>query len=211
MRTLGWIFTIFGCISCIGAASAGNNIFGPCVFIALGIFLINKSKDSTSKDSVSVSTSSSNTPSKSSPKSETAKPQSRISLKDINASLTLSQRESAMCLIAFFGGFNNDYRNDLLIRKISENAATFFGFNFNPEEMAFVLKKHSDIDSILDSIKTIKQKNAIEFLILSCHDLCKISNYPQAQDLLKMIVAKIGYDETSFNRLVLSYSKNQIF
>ena len=40
MKTTGWVFTIIGILSFIGAASQGDNTFGPLFWIGLGITLI---------------------------------------------------------------------------------------------------------------------------------------------------------------------------
>lgn len=40
MKTTGWVFTIIGILSFIGAASNGDNTFGPLFWIGLGITLI---------------------------------------------------------------------------------------------------------------------------------------------------------------------------
>lgn len=42
MKTTGWVLLAFGGLSCLGALTAGNSIFGPLFFIALGLLLINK-------------------------------------------------------------------------------------------------------------------------------------------------------------------------
>lgn len=42
MKTTGWIFTIIGVLAFFGAALKGHSVFGPCFFLALGVYLINK-------------------------------------------------------------------------------------------------------------------------------------------------------------------------
>lgn len=42
MKTTGWIFTIIGVLAFFGAAFKGHSVFGPCFFLALGVYLINK-------------------------------------------------------------------------------------------------------------------------------------------------------------------------
>lgn len=207
MRKLGWIFAIFGILSCIGAATANNSTIGPLFFIALGIFLIHKSDEKSEKDSSSSRTIvSSQSASISSSQNEISNSKRKISIDQIYSGLTRPQREASMCLIAFFGGFNNNSSNDFLVRKISENAASFFGFKFTEDEMAFILSHNTDITSIIDSIKTIRQKNVIEFLLLSCHDLVKISHSTEAEQVLKFMISEIGYDYVSFKNLVNTYS-----
>lgn len=48
MKIAGWIILALGILSFTGAALASHSVFGPCFFIALGIFLINKSNEKNS-------------------------------------------------------------------------------------------------------------------------------------------------------------------
>lgn len=45
MRTTGWVLLVLGALSCLGALTAGDSIFGPLFFIAMGLMFINKSKN----------------------------------------------------------------------------------------------------------------------------------------------------------------------
>lgn len=45
MKTVGWFLLVFGGLACLGALTAGDSIFGPVFFIALGLMLINKSNN----------------------------------------------------------------------------------------------------------------------------------------------------------------------
>ena len=49
MKTTGWVLLVLGGLSCLGALTAGHNIFGPILFIAIGIVLINKSNNDNKK------------------------------------------------------------------------------------------------------------------------------------------------------------------
>ena len=49
MKTTGWIILVFGGLSCLGALIAGHSIFGPVLFIALGLMVINKSNKNNNK------------------------------------------------------------------------------------------------------------------------------------------------------------------
>ena len=40
MKVVGWIFVVYGALSLIGAAAAGNSAFGPLFWIGLGIALV---------------------------------------------------------------------------------------------------------------------------------------------------------------------------
>ena len=45
MKITGWIILVLGILSFTGAAIASHSVFGPCFFIALGAFLIQKSNN----------------------------------------------------------------------------------------------------------------------------------------------------------------------
>lgn len=45
MKIAGWICTILGALSFIGALSAGHNPLGPVFWFALGIFLLYRAKN----------------------------------------------------------------------------------------------------------------------------------------------------------------------
>ena len=45
MKVAGWIILVLGLLSSTGAAIASHSVFGPCFFIALGAFLIQKSNN----------------------------------------------------------------------------------------------------------------------------------------------------------------------
>lgn len=45
MKAIGWVLLVLGGLSCLGALTAGHSIFGPIFFIAIGLMLINKSKN----------------------------------------------------------------------------------------------------------------------------------------------------------------------
>lgn len=40
MKVAGWILIVFGALSLIGAAAAGNSAFGPLFWIGLGIAFV---------------------------------------------------------------------------------------------------------------------------------------------------------------------------
>lgn len=44
MKTWGWILAVMGTLSFIGCIYKGNSVLGPTVFIALGIYLIEKAR-----------------------------------------------------------------------------------------------------------------------------------------------------------------------
>ncbi|HRM57025.1 MAG TPA: hypothetical protein PLP97_07250 [Prevotella sp.] len=49
MKIAGWICTILGVISLLGAIVAGDNPLGPTFWLALGIFLLYKANKNDNK------------------------------------------------------------------------------------------------------------------------------------------------------------------
>lgn len=45
MKIAGWICTILGVVSFLGAVVAGNNPLGPTFWLALGIFLLYRANE----------------------------------------------------------------------------------------------------------------------------------------------------------------------
>lgn len=45
MKKIGWVLLVLGGLSCLGALTAGDRIFGPTFLIAIGLMLINKSNN----------------------------------------------------------------------------------------------------------------------------------------------------------------------
>lgn len=217
MKVGGWICLVIGLLSFLGAATKGDSVFGPCFFIALGAFLLyrvnnrkSKSDDNQglnlnpeSQDTVNIKPvnllySPSNKENK---KYETKKD----NLIDIQANLSLEQREAAMCLIAFFGGFCNDFNDDAPIL-IFKHAATFFGLSDNPDDMFHMMKKYQNADNLIDTVLTIKQHKAKEFLLLSCYDLTKLSGNYEAKELFQNITTDMGYNKEQFQQLITKYN-----
>lgn len=40
MKAIGWILVVIGGLSFLGAATAGDGVFGPCFCLGLGITLV---------------------------------------------------------------------------------------------------------------------------------------------------------------------------
>ena len=126
------------------------------------------------------------------------------SLEDIQAQLTLQQREAAMCLISFFGGYNINLMDDAPIL-LFKQSAIFFGLPDSPVVLSKIMLKYTDADTLVDIVLTIKPIKAKEFLLLTCYDLFKSSGKPEAYDLLFNIANDLGYDKTRFEQLIRRY------
>lgn len=218
MRTAGWICLIIGVISFFGAALKGNSVFGPLFWIGLGAFLLdraNKRKQKTESDPIKTENLT---------KVETRTQEVVVgpisdnnqadvdihadqqleSLEDIQAQLTLPQREAAMCMISFFCGYNSNLTEDASIMLLKQSAL-FYGLPDSPLFLSKIMSKYSDADTLLDIVLTIKPVKAKEFLLLSCYDLIKSTGKQEAFDLLFNIANDMGYDRTKMEQLILLY------
>ena len=221
MRIAGWICLVIGVLSFFGAALKGNSVFGPVFWIGLGAFLlyrVNNKEEEREKKHIKLDQQSKEEThiqeniTKSIP--ETTQIESPVlpiqqleSLEDIQAQLTLQQREAAMCLISFFGGYNNNLMDDAPIM-LFKQSAVFFGLPDSPVVLSKIMSKYTDADTLVDIVLTIKPIKAKEFLLLTCYDLINSSGKPEAYDLLFIlfnIANDMGYDKTRFEQLIRLY------
>ncbi len=217
MKTAGWICLVIGVLSFFGAALKGNSVFGPFFWIGLGAFLLyraNNKEESKKRSSELDQHPENSTQAQESiiePVSETNQdnipklPIKKLeSLEDIQTQLTLQQREAAMCLISFFGGYNNNLMDDAPIR-LFKQSAIFFGLSDSPAVLSKIMSKYTDADTLVDIVLTIKPVKAKEFLLLTCYDLIKSSGKSEAYDLLFNIAKDMGYSKTRLEQLIRLY------
>lgn len=218
MRTAGWICLVIGVLSFFGAALKGNSVFGPLFWIGLGAFLLYRvnNKDDEhekkptkphqqSKEMMQVQESITKSVPESKQNEPPKLPNPQLeSLEDIQAQLTLQQREAAMCLISFFGGYNNNLMDDVPIM-LFKQSAIFFGLPDSPAALSKIMSKYTDADTLVDIVLTIKPIKAKEFLLLTCYDLIKSSGKSEAYDLLFNIANDMGYDKARFEQLIRLY------
>lgn len=218
MKTVGWIFLIFGALSFFGAAFKGHSVFGPLFWIGLGAFLLyrfnNKEQESEKRTNDGNVSSIENAEVQESRITSSSKNiQNDIqelsnlqleSLEDIHAQLTLQQREAAMCMISFFGGYNNNLMDEVPVM-LFKQSAIFFGLPDSPAVLSKIMSKYTDADTLIDIVLTIKPVKAKEFLLLTCYDLIKSSGQSEAFDLLLNIANDMGYDKARFTNLIKNY------
>jgi hypothetical protein len=218
MKTSGWICLVLGILSFIGAALKEDGLLGPTFVIALGAFLLYRAthKEQEHKDNRKVSAVSSASINNQQINQSTNKfpghvvdtqvaGNKSVGLDEIQSHLTLQQREASMCLISFFGGFNNNLLDDAPMM-IFKQAAAFFGIPDSPIEVSQIMAKYSDADTLVDTVLTIKDIKAKEFLLLSCYDLIKSAGNSEADELLFNIARDMGYNKDKFLRLISAYS-----
>lgn len=212
MKITGWICLILGVLSFIGASSKGHSVFGPCFFIALGAFFLYRvnNKDFKEKEIPSKNYNSDTKWSTTDMDQyivcgeESEQETTKESLEEIKSQLTLTQKESALCLIAFFGGFNNNLEDKAPLR-IFRQAAQFFGLSTSPMEISKIMAKHSNADELIDTVITIPSKVAKDFLILSCYDIITTSGYIESFEILTNIVKEMGYSSEELTKLLDQY------
>jgi hypothetical protein len=125
MKTAGWIFVVIGALAFLGAASKGGNVFGPLFWIGIGILLLylKREREENNKEETIAETTKPK-------KTETLKVQEKKSeVIDVeqNYPVTFEQKEAALCLIAFFAGYNEDIMTNDAAYMISSQSAIFFG------------------------------------------------------------------------------------
>lgn len=213
MRIAGWIFIVFGALSFFGAALKGHSVFGPLFWIGLGAFFLYRASIKNIKKPIASDEmakgdhqddNSINLVRDDNVRVEAAQSQRLESLDEIQSLLTLQQREAAMCLIAFFGGYNDNLMDDAPIL-LFKQAALFFGLPDSISVLSKIMSKYGDADMLVDIVLTIKPVKAKEFLLLTCYDLIKSSNKSEAYDLLFGIANDMGYDRQRFTNLISRY------
>ena len=66
--------------------------------------------------------------------------------------VTFEQKEAALCLIAFFAGYNDDLTTDGSAYMVSYQSAIFFGIGNYKETLTAALPKYQDADKLIKSI-----------------------------------------------------------
>lgn len=209
MKTAGWLFIVIGALAFLGAISKGNSVFGPLFWIGMGSVLIylKSEKREIKEEKPTTGT--------------TLLRQPEIPLQNVDnsvlkrveqcTSVSFEQKEAAICLIAFFAGYNDNIDTNDAVYMVSYQAAIFFGIENYKEVLTGALPKYQDADKLIDTILTIKDGNSREFLLLTCYDLTKMSRKTEAYEFLYNIANEMGYNKDRFNKLINQYSERLAF
>ena len=192
MKTAGWILIVIGALAFIGAASKGDSVFGPLFWIGIGTVLLylKREKEENNKEKTIAETA---TPLKTETlKVEEKKPE--VIDVEQNFPVTFEQKEAALCLIAFFAGYNDDIITNDAAYMISYQSAIFFGIGNYKETLTAALPKYQDADKLIDTVLTIKDRKSREFILLTCYDLTKMSGKSEAYEFLYNIAYEMGYN-----------------
>jgi hypothetical protein len=211
MKTAGWILIVIGALAFIGAASKGDSVFGPLFWIGIGIVLLylKREREENDKEKTITETTTSK-------KTEILKVEEKNEKKpevidvEQNSQVTFEQKEAALCLIAFFAGYNEDIMTNDAAYMISYQSAIFFGIGNYKETLTAALPKYQDADKLIDTVLTIKDRKSREFILLTCYDLTKMSGKSEAYDFLYNIANEMGYNREKLHKLIGQYSERPI-
>ena len=182
MKTAGWIFIVIGALAFLGAASKGHSVFGPLFWIGIGGVLIylKREKEETNEKRTAVEPTAPKQPEKPQLEEEKAKTKNVEQCTPV----TFEQKEAALCLIAFFAGYNDDLTTDGAAYMVSYQSAIWFGIGNYKETLTAALPKYQDADKLIDTVLTIKDTKSREFILLTCYDLTKMSGKAEAYEFL---------------------------
>ena len=205
MKTTGWIFIVIGALAFLGAASKGHSVFGPLFWIGIGGVLIylKREKEETNEKRTAVEPTAPKQPEKPQLEEEKAKTKNVEQFTPV----TFEQKEAALCLIAFFAGYNDDLTTDGSAYMVSYQSAIFFGIGNYKETLTAALPKYQDADKLIDTVLTIKDRKSREFILLTCYDLTKMSGKAEAFEFLYNIANEMGYDKERLHKLIDQYSE----
>ncbi len=205
MKTAGWIFIVIGALAFLGAASKGNSVFGPLFWIGLGGVLLYLKRES---DENKVEHTKVVPPSPKDIVNPTESEASKNSKSmEQSSPVSFEQKEAALCLIAFFAGYNDDLSTDGAAYMVSYQSAIFFGIGNYKETLTAALPKYQDADKLIDTVLTIKDRKSKEFILLTCYDLTKMSGKDEAYEFLYNIADEMGYNKERYQRLIEQYSE----
>lgn len=200
MKTVGWIFIVIGALSFLGAAAKGNSVFGPLFWIGIGgvLLYLKREREENKEESSGV------VPSKKKVSVKPAEKEMCLEAEPLEelTSFTFEQKEAALCLIAFFAGYNDDLTTEGAAYMISLQSAIWFGIGNYKEALMEALPKYQDADKLIDTVLTIKDTKSREFILLTCYDLTKMSDKAEAYEFLYNIANDMGYNKEKFHKLI---------
>ena len=208
MKTAGWILIVIGALAFIGAASKGDSVFGPLFWIGIGIVLLYLKREREENDKEKTIT---ETTTKKTEALKNEENKSEVTDAEQSSPVTFEQKEAALCLIAFFAGYNEDIMTNDAAYMISYQSAIFFGIGNYKESLTAALPKYQDADKLIDTVLTIRDRKSREFILLTCYDLTKMSEKSEAYEFLYNIANEMGYNREKLHKLIDQYSERPAF
>ena len=204
MKTAGWIIISIGALAFLGALSKGNSVFGPLFWIGIGGMLIylKREKEEDNKESDSVVQIAPKQPEL----PQVNEPTAIVEKVEQERLVTFEQKEAALCLIAFFAGYNEDIMRNDAVYMVSCQSAIWFGIRNYKEVLTAALPKYQDADRLIEMVMTIKDRKSIEFILLTCYHLTKMSGKSEAYEFLYNIANEMGYNKDKFDKIIVHYS-----
>lgn len=223
MKTFGWICLILGVLSFIGAGLAGNSIFGPCFWIALGITLIYfaKEKEKTSqskqtnngannqheKENVVINVNNIPNPKTYWEKYKISKPNNAVEIESLGVCLANLSDEDAKERIFSLETTARDSRCS--IRELKQKVFEHINSNYKEEEFLYLMEVYGK--SAIDEAKkyNIKLENTFP-IIVGEWILAKIKEIENKYSHLSPRSKKSG-QELMMNFLLESKDENLLF
>ena len=205
MKKIGWSLIVIGALSFIGAASKGHSVFGPLMWIGIGgtmVYLKREREECQTEVH-------NNSKEKTVEGKKCFYENNEVKTAEGIVSLTFEQKEAALCLIAFFVGYNDDIITNNAAQLVSYQSAVFYGIDNYEETLAAAMPKYNDADKLIDTVLTIRDKKSKEFLLLSCYDLAKMSGNEEAYEVLYNVANEMGYNRDKLYQLIDQYSTKQ--
>lgn len=203
MRKIGWTLIVLGIIAFLGAASKGHSVFGPAFWIGVGGLLVYLKRERTaegSDDSTEV------------PSSEKTVETPAVVVKTASANtstqdvpLTFGQKKAALCLIAFFSGFNEEMAHSEKVLLLADESAKKLGINNYREVVASAMYEFQDVDTLMDTILTIKDVKSKEIILSTCCEMAVMSKQFDAMCILRNVAREMGYSKEKIESLIKSH------
>ena len=203
MKTIGWILLVIGVLSLIGAASAGDSVFGPLFFVSIGAYLLYRAnnKDEEPKKSIAPKETKRDVA-----KESTTPCVQQESLEEVHSAVTTRQKEAAICLILFFAGADEETGWSDASQIVLHQACVFWGIDERTLDLKALMQRNSDATIMMDRVTSITHVKSKEFLLLSCWDIMKRSTNTELSEVFFNVAKNLGYDENAVMNLIKTYT-----
>lgn len=203
MRKIGWTLIVLGIIAFLGAASKGHSVFGPAFWIGVGGLLVYLKRERTAERPDESGELSSSPKADESPRVVVETTSASISTP--NVPLSFEQKKAAICLIAFFSGFNEDVAYSEKALLLANESAKKLGVNNYREIIASAMYEFQDVDTLMDTILTIKDVRSKEIILSTCCEMAVMSKQFDAMCILRNVAREMGYSKEKIDSLIKNY------